>query len=154
MSFVTHSAGETTAVGRHLGALLDHGDLVLLHGGLGAGKTTFVQGLAAGAGVTGYVHSPTFVLVHRYEGRLPLFHLDLYRLEGELEAHDLAIDEMLDEGAVVVEWADRAPVVFPAEHLTVELAFSKVQDARILTLSAVGAHFQALAARLGVAKAR
>ncbi len=113
-----------------------------------------MQGLAAGAGITGYVHSPTFVLVHRYEGRLPLFHLDLYRLDGVLEAHDLAIDEMLDEGAMVVEWADRAPVVFPPEHLAVELAFGTTPNERSLTVSAHGAHFKALAERLGETGAR
>ncbi len=153
MSLVSHGADETADLGRRIGRLLGRGDLVLLHGTLGAGKTTLVQGIADGVGVHGYVHSPTFVLVHRYEGRFPLFHVDLYRLEGTLEAHDLAIDEMLDEGAVVVEWADRAPVIFPEAHLTVTLIFGATPDDRILEVSARGAHHAALVERLAAAGA-
>jgi len=88
---------------RHVG----RGDLLLLAGEMGAGKTTFVRGLAAGMGVTGDVMSPTFQLVRVYRGPVQLAHVDLYRLDGAAELADLGLDELLDDGAVVVEWGDR-----------------------------------------------
>jgi tRNA threonylcarbamoyladenosine biosynthesis protein TsaE len=104
---ITTSAAETEAEGERLGAHLKPGDLVLLAGPLGAGKTTFVRGLARGAGSDAHVASPTFQLVRRYRGRVNLAHVDLYRLDGSAELSDLGLDELLDEGAVVVEWGDR-----------------------------------------------
>ena len=121
LELITDSAEETQALGRALGAVVQIGDLFLLSGDLGTGKTTLTQGIAWGAGVTTYAHSPTFVLVHQYAGRITLYHLDLYRLESLLEVSDLGVDEMLSEGACVVEWAEKAEGVFPAEHLSVEL---------------------------------
>jgi len=103
----TASAEETEAEGERLGRTLRPGDLLLLVGPLGAGKTTFVRGLARGAGSADAVASPTFVLVRNYRGRLPLAHVDLYRLDRAPELRDLGLDELLDEGAVVVEWGDR-----------------------------------------------
>ncbi len=103
----TRSAEETEAEGERLGRTLQRGDLLLLVGPLGAGKTTFVRGLARGAGSADAVASPTFVLVRNYRGRLPLAHVDLYRLDRAPELRDLGLDELLDEGAVVVEWGDR-----------------------------------------------
>ena len=122
--FETYSAEETQALGRRLGTLAEPGDLYLLHGTLGAGKTTLTQGVAWGAGVTGYAHSPTFVLVHEYQGRIPVYHVDLFRMDGgDLEIDDLAFSEMLEEGACVVEWPEQAYAVFPDEHLAVGIAF-------------------------------
>ena len=103
----TASAEETEAEGESLGRNLQHGDLLLLVGPLGAGKTTFVRGLARGIGSADPVASPTFVLVRNYRGRLPLAHVDLYRLDRAPELRDLGLDELLDAGAVVVEWGDR-----------------------------------------------
>jgi len=103
----TASAEETEAEGERLGRTLRRGDLLLLVGPLGAGKTTFVRGLARGAGSADAVASPTFVLVRNYRGRVPLAHVDLYRLDRAPELRDLGLEELLDEGAVVVEWGDR-----------------------------------------------
>jgi len=103
----TASAEETEAEGETLGRTLRRGDLLLLVGPLGAGKTTFVRGLARGAGSADAVASPTFVLVRNYRGRVPLAHVDLYRLDRAPELRDLGLEELLDEGAVVVEWGDR-----------------------------------------------
>jgi len=103
----TASAEETEAEGERLGRTLRRGDLLLLVGPLGAGKTTFVRGLARGAGSGDAVASPTFVLVRNYRGRVPLAHVDLYRLDRAPELRDLGLEELLDEGAVVVEWGDR-----------------------------------------------
>lgn len=110
--WTSRDAGETFALGEQFGARLTGGEILLLDGPLGAGKTVFVKGLAAGLGVApGEVTSPSFTLVNRHdEGRLPLFHLDLYRLEsGASAAHAVDLDELLaDEHAVIViEWAER-----------------------------------------------
>ena len=104
---VTNSPAETEAEGERLGGLLRQGDLLLLKGDLGAGKTTFVRGVARGAGSSAHVASPTFQLVRVYPGRLQLAHVDLYRVEAGDQLADLGLDELLDQGAVVVEWGDR-----------------------------------------------
>jgi tRNA threonylcarbamoyladenosine biosynthesis protein TsaE len=104
---LTASAEATEAVGERLGRHLRRGDLLLLGGGLGAGKTTFVRGLARGAGASGDVMSPTFQLVRVYRGPVQLAHVDLYRVSDAGELSELGLDELLDEGAVVVEWGER-----------------------------------------------
>ena len=107
-------AGDTRAVGAALAELLAPGDVVALTGELGAGKTTFVQGAAAALGVTDPVSSPTFVLIRNHEGRAPVAHVDVYRLERIQEVLDLGFDELLDGGSVVfVEWGDAIEALFP-----------------------------------------
>ena len=133
----TSSAQETQELGLRLGALTQRGDLLLLAGDLGTGKTTLAQGIAWGLDVQEYAHSPTFVLVHEYQGRLPLFHVDLYRLDDPLEVQDLAIDEYLTEGVCVVEWAEKALDQLPEEHLLIALTETG-PDERRLSLSARG----------------
>jgi tRNA threonylcarbamoyladenosine biosynthesis protein TsaE len=103
----TATPEETEAVGEELAAGLGTGDLLLLAGELGAGKTTFVRGLARGLGVTAAVQSPTFQLVRVYPGRVQLAHIDLYRLETGADLGDLGLDDLLDQGVVAVEWGDR-----------------------------------------------
>ncbi len=107
MPEVSNSPSETEAAGERFGKRLRAGDLVLLTGELGAGKTTFVRGVARGTGSTAPVASPTFQLVRIYAGRVQLAHVDLYRIETLSELADLGFDELLDAGAVVVEWGDR-----------------------------------------------
>jgi tRNA threonylcarbamoyladenosine biosynthesis protein TsaE len=114
MAITTHSAGETMKLGERLGELLQAGDVVLLDGDLGTGKTTFSKGIARGLGVTGDVTSPTFTIVAEYEGRIPLAHMDLYRLyEGgaanpdrlERALVDIGWEDYIEsDGAVLVEW--------------------------------------------------
>lgn len=104
---ITTSAEATEAAGERLGRLLQAGDLILLAGPLGAGKTVFVRGLARGLGVEVAVQSPTFQLVRIYPGPIQLAHADLYRLEGTPELDGLGLEELLDEGVVAVEWGDR-----------------------------------------------
>jgi tRNA threonylcarbamoyladenosine biosynthesis protein TsaE len=106
----TTSPEETEAAGEELGRRLRKGDLVLLKGELGAGKTTFVRGIARGTGSTAPVASPTFQLVRIYPGRLQLAHVDLYRIENITELADLGLEELADDGAVVVEWGERLDV--------------------------------------------
>ena len=111
----TRSPAETAALGERLARAAAAGEVWALAGDLGAGKTHFVQGVAAGLGAPASVTSPTFTLVHEYPGgRLPLFHFDLYRLRSEEEALHLGWEEYLDAGGlVVVEWADRFPALLP-----------------------------------------
>jgi tRNA threonylcarbamoyladenosine biosynthesis protein TsaE len=118
---ITNSPGDTERLGVLLGERLQKGDVVLLVGELGAGKTTFVRGVAQGTGSRASVASPTFQLVRVYPGRVQLAHVDLYRVENDGELGGLGLDELADEGAVVVEWGDRLDVEDAArieiEHL-------------------------------------
>lgn len=122
LEVVSGSPGETRRWGRLLGRHARPGDLILLIGELGSGKTTLTQGIAWGLGVREYARSPTFVLMVQYQGRLPLHHIDLYRVSGVAEALDLGLEDVFQGGGVcVVEWADRALEAFPAQHLEVRL---------------------------------
>ncbi|HBI45352.1 MAG TPA: tRNA (adenosine(37)-N6)-threonylcarbamoyltransferase complex ATPase subunit type 1 TsaE [Planctomycetales bacterium] len=115
----------TEAFGRRLAGLLFPGAVVALIGPLGAGKTHLVRAVALGLGVADsrVVTSPTFVLIQEYMGRMPIYHFDAYRLRGESDFSDLGVHEYFDgDGVCLVEWADRAAGVMPAEHLRVELA--------------------------------
>lgn len=139
MEFFSRSAEQTRRVGMRLGGLLKTGDVVCLIGELGSGKTTLVQGIAAGWGSLDSVSSPTFVLVNVYrqlDGRR-LYHLDAYRLESALEAIDLDLDFMLTTGPLVVEWAERVQKALPAERLKVTLVYID-EVRRNLTFSAQG----------------
>jgi tRNA threonylcarbamoyladenosine biosynthesis protein TsaE len=137
------------ALGEHLGAALRVGDGVALVGPLGAGKTTFVQGLARGMGVPGdrHVASPTFALVNQHPGRTPLTHADFYRLNSLAELAELGLDEAHDRSAVVVEWADRFPGAATADHLTITIAIEN-DGTRRLTLESTGPRSAALLAML------
>src|SRR4051812_45655709 len=110
MDTVTHSEQETFALAKQLAQTLKPGAFVLLRGNLGAGKTVFVRGLAAGLGAdSDAVTSPTFVLIQQYNGPIPLVHADLYRLESAAAVDDLGLDELGIGGVVAVEWAERMP---------------------------------------------
>ena len=113
LRITTHGPEETQALGRRLGEVMGGGELVLMSGDLGAGKTCMTQGIAWGLGVNEHARSPTFVLVSEYEGRHTLFHADLYRVDDPLEAEDLGLDETYGNGGVcVVEWAEKADSLF------------------------------------------
>lgn len=124
MTRVTHSPEETDALAAELATRARPGDLIVLIGGLGAGKTRFVQGFARALGVEEPVTSPTFALVHNYEGgRVPVLHADLYRMVSEHEVLDLGIDEALADGAVaLVEWGDIASNVLRPDRLTITIS--------------------------------
>jgi tRNA threonylcarbamoyladenosine biosynthesis protein TsaE len=132
----SHSESETAAAGRDLAGRLRAGDLVLLYGDLGAGKTAFVRGLAEGLGVDPEeVSSPTFTIVQEYRGgRLPLLHVDLYRLEPR-EVGDLGLDDLGEDAVVAVEWAERLPAI--AAH-AVQVRIAHVSDeGREITITGV-----------------
>ena len=111
MTATTHSESETAAAGRDLASHLSAGSVVLLFGDLGAGKTAFVRGLAEGLGVLADdVSSPTFTIMQEYRGgRLPLYHVDLYRLNDPREIDELGLGELTDNGILAIEWAERMP---------------------------------------------
>ncbi len=135
----TASVEETRALAEAVAALARPGDVVVLAGDLGAGKTAFVQGFGRGLGVQERITSPTFTLVHVYDGRLPIHHLDVYRLEQLSEALDLGLPEMLDEGGVVlIEWGEAILPVLPHDFLEVRLTFGEGDDDRIISLRSVG----------------
>ena len=118
---VTNSELETFAVAEKLARTLEPGAFVLLHGDLGAGKTVFVRGLAAGLGVDpDSVTSPTFVLVQQYRGQIPLVHADLYRLDGGAAVDDLGLEDLCSGAVVAVEWAERMPRI-PAGSVSVTI---------------------------------
>jgi tRNA threonylcarbamoyladenosine biosynthesis protein TsaE len=131
----TTSEDETAGIGRGLAATLSAGDVVLLYGDLGAGKTAFVRGLAEGLGVPrDEVSSPTFTLVQEYRGgRLSVFHVDLYRLNEPREIEDLGLDEIAEEGVLAIEWAEKLPRR-PADAISVRIAHGAA-DARMLEIT-------------------
>ncbi len=124
MEYLSHSELETEAVGRELGQILSPGAVVACWGDLGLGKTALIRGLARGLGYPGRVTSPTFTIVNEYEGgRLPLFHFDLYRLEGEEDLFSIGWEDYLDrDGVCAVEWSERAPGALPPDAVRVTLS--------------------------------
>ena len=122
MEYLSHSEQETEALGAALAEKLGPGDVVAYRGDLGAGKTAFTRGLARGLGCTGRVTSPTFTIVNEYEGRIPLFHFDLYRLGDEEELWDIGWEDYLGRGGVcAVEWSESCPGAIPPEAVTVTI---------------------------------
>ena len=123
-SVITSSTEQTEEAGRVLGTLLEPGDLVCLFGDLGAGKTHFSYGVAQGLQVSEqYVTSPTFTFVNEYEGRIPFYHIDLYRLKDPSELESIGFEEYVDsDGATVIEWAERAEDELPDDKLNVYLS--------------------------------
>lgn len=143
------TAADTHALGRRIGAVVRAGDLVLLTGPLGAGKTVLAQGIGAGLGVERGVISPTFVIarVHR-EGRVPLVHVDAYRLTGLAELDDLDLDSDLAASVMVVEWGEGLAERLAAEHLHVRLQRHPGSDVRTATLHTSGPVWAARSAAL------
>jgi tRNA threonylcarbamoyladenosine biosynthesis protein TsaE len=135
----TASVAETRELAAVVAALVSPGDVVVLAGELGAGKTAFAQGFGAALGVTEAIVSPTFTIARQYEGRLPLHHLDVYRLEHLSEALDLGLSEVLDEGGVaLIEWGDVIVPVLGTEYLEVRIEYGEGDDDRRFALAAQG----------------
>ena len=144
MTIRTDSPDATRAVAAALGELLVAGDVILLVGDLGAGKTAFAQGLARGLGIDEPVTSPTFTIVQEYAGRLPLAHVDVYRLDRVQDLYDLGFDELVDgNGVTVVEWGDLVEQSVPADHLVVRIDPGPADSERVLDLSYNGPSWRA-----------
>jgi tRNA threonylcarbamoyladenosine biosynthesis protein TsaE len=149
MFFVTHDADETVLLGTCLGALVEAGSCIVLDGDLGAGKTQLTKGIASGLGSRALVTSPTFTIINEYlDGRLPLYHLDLYRLEDSDELADIGYDDLFDgSGVIVIEWGERFPDMLPGDAL--HLSFSLVSETcRTIEASPTGAESALLLSRL------
>ena len=143
---VTYAPDQTRALGKKLGSLIDGSFLITLSGELGAGKTTFTQGLARGLEITRNVTSPTFTLMKSYKGRLPLYHIDAYRLEDIDQ--DLGFEEYVDgDGVCVIEWSNFIEGVLPEERLSINLTISD-DDSRMLVFSAYGDKYEEVLERL------
>lgn len=123
----SHSAAQTIRLGQRLGELLQRGDVLLLNGEFGAGKTHLSKGIAQGLGSDDAVNSPSFVFINEYragaaQGRFPIYHVDLYRIDTPGDVVGIGLDEALSgDGVCIIEWADRAAEWLPAEHLAVQL---------------------------------
>ena len=148
LEIISSSPDETQELGAQLGKLSQAGDIFLLVGKLGAGKTCLTQGIARGLGIKDYAASPSFVVVRELHGRLPLYHMDFYRLDNLDEITDLGLDEYFyGQGISVVEWADKGLSLLPPEHLLVEMSY--VSDSgRRLRLKARGKRYRQLLAEL------
>lgn len=143
LDIVSHGMEQTRRLGAHLGKLLRRGDVILLEGEFGTGKTTFTQGIARGLEIDArYVNSPTFTLINEYKGgRLPLYHIDLYRLEGMEQIGTLGLEDYLEgPGVVVIEWPQGAAAWLPDERLTLRL-FHLNETKRTLRFYATGARY-------------
>ena len=150
MNLISESPEETQRFGEDLGRLAQPGDLFLLLGSLGTGKTCLTQGIAWGLGIEGYATSPSFVVINQYRGRLPLYHIDLYRLDRIEEVIELGLDDYLyGEGVSVVEWAEKALAVLPKEHLLIEMSFIS-DTSRNLVLKPSGHRYVAMASKLNI----
>lgn len=140
----TSSATETAAVGERLGAALQKGDVVLLRGDLGTGKTCLTQGIGRGLNCSEHVNSPSFVLMNEYHGRETLFHVDLYRVEDVEELDELGLWDYAEQGVLVIEWPERGADLLPGDGLIIELSYGDGEHARQLMLSARGPRGEAL----------
>lgn len=134
----THDVDQTRAVAAAVAALAGDGDLIVLVGDLGAGKTHFTQGFARARGVSDRVTSPTFTLANRYVGDLTINHLDAYRVEQFTEAEDLALPELLEDGVTLIEWGDNLTPVLPLDRLEVRILLGAGDDDRRLEFRGVG----------------
>lgn len=149
------SVADTHSIAAAIAGLSRLGDLILLAGDLGAGKTTFVQGFGRALGIVDDITSPTFALVHSYRpGRLALHHADLYRLDRHHELADLGLEELLDDGVVVVEWGDVVGAAL-GDHLAVRLEHEPGDErARLVTIAGAGRQWSSRWAELGEAVER
>ena len=133
---VSHSPKETVALGKKLGAVLRGGEVIAYFGGLGMGKTTFTSGLALGMGINAEVSSPTFSLVHDYGGNPPLYHFDMYRINGFDDLYSTGFFDYLDSGAVLaVEWSENIENILPENTLKIEFLRGENDGERILRMS-------------------
>ena len=143
--FKSDAPARTAELARRLAGVLRPGTVICLDGDLGAGKTLFVQTLAASLGVQGEVTSPTFNLMNLYEdGRLPLVHFDLYRLEQEYELDEIGFYDYVEnpDGLVLIEWAEKFPECLPEDHIALQIQRTDVENERVLVFSLAGSALQ------------
>jgi tRNA threonylcarbamoyladenosine biosynthesis protein TsaE len=133
----TKSKDETLRLGRKIAGGLKAGDVVAFYGGLGAGKTTLIQGIASGLGIKNYVTSPTFTIINEFKGKVPLFHVDLYRMHDLYEIETLALEEYFDKGGIVlIEWAEKMGETLPSDAKSIKIKVLS-ENGRTFTLKGI-----------------
>jgi len=155
MVLQTNSPSETIRIGKRIGGLLRAGDVVALIGELGAGKTLLVKGLAEGVGADKetYISSPSFTLINEYRGRMPFYHIDLYRLSDGKEAGELGLEEYFHgQGITAIEWADRISSLLPDELLRIHIHYTGKQT-RSLEMTGIGKRYLELMKEFGIRNA-
>lgn len=145
LELTTGDEEETRAIGERLGRALQKGDVVLLSGDLGTGKTCLAQGIGRGLGCSAPVNSPSFVLMNEYNGRERMFHVDLYRIEDVEELDDLGLWDYAEQGVLVIEWPERGAELIPGDGLVVELRYGDMEKQRRLKFLPRGQRGAALA---------
>lgn len=145
---VSDSEEQTLEIGRALGEVVNVGDTVLLYGEMGAGKTCLARGIAQGAECEVSARSPTFIILAEYPGRVRIFHCDLYRVTGAAEAYELALEETLDRGALVVEWPENAAGELPEDALEIRIQVDQFSQRRTISMIANGPKSSSLRNRL------
>ncbi len=141
--FIANSPEDTICLGRKIGKLLKAGNVIALVGNLGAGKTVIAKGLCDGLGVKeDYITSPTYTIINQYDGRMPVYHIDLYRLNDSKELYNLGWDEYIyGNGTCIIEWADKAAEMLPEEYLMLNIEVTG-KDKREIILQAKGASYE------------
>lgn len=130
---------ETKEFGIKLGKLLNGGDILCLNGDLGAGKTTLTKSIGIGLGVTDYITSPTFALINEYEGRVPVYHFDVYRLENVEDLYDLGFDDYFyGKGISIIEWADKIEKLLPEERIVLDIEKGEDENSRVINITGYG----------------
>lgn len=134
ITFITHSAEETIALGRKIGKLLTKGDVIAMQGTLAAGKTTITKGIAEALEIKDNITSPTFCLISEYSGKMPLYHMDVYRLSGAEDFADLGTDDMIyGEGVTLIEWSEKVMSELPKKTITLKIT-PQEDSSRIITI--------------------
>ncbi|MGD9933459.1 MAG: tRNA (adenosine(37)-N6)-threonylcarbamoyltransferase complex ATPase subunit type 1 TsaE [Dehalococcoidia bacterium] len=144
LEVLTADEEQTRALGERIGRSLKRGDVLLLSGDLGTGKTCLTQGIGRGLDCKGNVNSPSYVLMNEYEGRETLFHADLYRIEDVEELDDLGLWDYAERGVLVIEWPERGPELLPGDGLVVELRYGDVERQRRLRFMPRGERGEAI----------
>ncbi len=153
--FQTKSPSETIRIGKNIGSLLLPGDIVALVGELGAGKTQFIKGLAAGVrvGKSTYISSPSFTLINEYVGKVRFYHIDLFRLKSEKEAEELGLEEYFQGGGITaIEWADKIPSLLPEEILWINICYTG-KNIRSFEMIGKGMRYEELLKKFGIQSA-
>ncbi len=148
---VSDSEERTLQIGKALGESLFVGDTVLLYGEMGAGKTCLTRGIAVGAECEVSARSPTFIILGEYPGRVRIFHCDLYRISGAVEVYELALEETLDRGALVVEWPENAAGELPEDALEIRIDVIEATQSREISMVATGPRSKSLLDRFDIA---
>jgi len=147
----THSFEETIEFGKKLGTVLKSGDIISLSGDLGTGKTAFTNGIAKSLGIESYITSPTFTIVNEYEGRLPLYHFDVYRISDPDEMFDIGFEEYINsEGITIIEWGEQIKDILPKDIIRVDIKknINKGLDVREISIDFIGEKYSEYQAKI------